>query len=229
MLGRDEAREARSQTCSVVSSRCSHNVRQMRRSRSVNRPSTSSAGTAPGRRGEEAVMTCSTSRGPPTPGWERLGAGGSAPPTSASQGRRTRRHHGRRSRRRGTRRRHSVVLASTHEQLVATPLLGPPGVGTCHIPSLSCPTRDGRWHRPGPKREGVQVLATDHQAAGDLVGAEVAEVIRAHVGLGVAGEHPGVFGRDVEVHLIAGVRRRGLGEVAGSWPRCWWAKVSDRR
>jgi hypothetical protein len=61
----------------------------------------------------------------------------------------------------------------------------------------------------------VEVLSRDDEPAGHLVGAEMAEVVRAHVGLGVAGEHPGVFGRDVEVHLVAGVRRRGLGKVAG--------------
>lgn len=123
----------------------------------------------------------------------------------------------------------SAVLASTHEQLVSTLVSGAPGVGSGRRPGLGHPARDSASHRTGPKRERVQVLATDHQATGDLVGAEVAEVVRAHVGLGVAGEHPGVFGRDVEVHLVAGVRRRGLGKVAGSWPRCWWAKVSERR
>jgi len=123
----------------------------------------------------------------------------------------------------------SAVAASTHEQLVSTLVSGAPGVGSGRRPGFGRPAGDSTGHWPGPKLERVQVLATDHQAAGNLVGAEVAEVVRADVGLGVAGEHPGVFGRDVEVHLVAGVRRGGFDKVAGQLAEVWWAKVSDRR
>ena len=82
---------------------------------------------------------------------------------------------------------------------MASFLRGPPGalVGSAVRASVA---------RPGParaigrvrKRERVQVLAADNWATGDLVRAELAEVVRAGVGLGAAGERPGVFGRDVD-------------------------------
>jgi len=60
----------------------------------------------------------------------------------------------------------------------------------------------------------VQVPPTDHEPAGHLVGVKVAQVVGLEVGLRVAGDHTGVFGGDVEVHLVASVGRCRLCKVS---------------